>query len=185
MNATAFVVGPPDGPSTALIDMARRLDFVAVLPYGGIAQAEQQAALTPICFFLFAPVPDVGSLHGVADAIRFSSGRRIRFCPLIYFSDSPHRDTVTRCINMGFDDVITQPFTQARVSARIHRQIGKPLIYYETASYFGPDRRERVTGPNRAAETRLGGKFRRLEIVRDIADGVNVLRDEPSSQQVG
>ena len=43
MKATAFVVGPQDGPGAALMDMAKGLDFGAVLPYGGIVQAEQQA----------------------------------------------------------------------------------------------------------------------------------------------
>lgn len=185
MNATAYIVGPMDGAGAALMELARRLEFVEVLPYAGIAQAELQASVTPLCFFLFAPVSDPASLQGIADAIRFSPGRRIRFCPLIYFSESPQRVTISRCINMGFDDVITRPFTGARVASRIERQIGRSLLYYETASYFGPDRRDRVTAPTRVAETRLGGQFRRLEIVRDTIHGVNVLRDEPYVQQQG
>lgn len=79
---------------------------------------------------------------------------------------------------MGFDDVITMPFTRARVAERIERQIGQSHIYYETPGYFGPDRRDRVTAPKRPAETRLGGQFRRLEIVRNLMTGVNVVRDD-------
>ena len=178
MKAAAFIVGPPDGPGAALMDLARRLGFAAALPYGGVAQAEQQANQTPICFFLFAAVPDVGALRGVADAIRFCPSRRVRFSPLIYFSESPSIETITRCINMGFDDVITMPFTRSRVAGRIERQIGQSHVYYETPGYFGPDRRDRVTGPKRPAESRVGGQFRRLEIVRNLISGVNVVRDD-------
>jgi hypothetical protein len=178
MKAAAYIVGPMDGPGAALTDMARQLRFAAVLPYAGVAQAEQQINRTPVCFFLFAAVPDVGALRHVADAIRFCPSRRVRFSPLIYFSESPSIETITRCINMGFDDVITMPFTRSRVAERIDRQVGHSHIYYETPGYFGPDRRDRVTGPQRAAETRLGGQFRRLEIVRNLMTGVNVVRDD-------
>jgi hypothetical protein len=178
MKAAAFVVGPPDGPGAALMDMARRLSFSSVLPYAGVLQAEQQTNRTPVCFFLFAAVPDVSTLRGVAEAIRFYPSRRVRFSPLIYFSESPSVDTITRCINMGFDDIITMPFTRARVAERIDRQIGQSHVYYETPGYFGPDRRDRVTGSKRPAETRVGGQFRRLEIVRNLMTGVNVVRDD-------
>ena len=178
MKAAAYIVGPLDGPGAALMDLGRRLGFSAVLPYAGVAQAEHQANHTPICFFLFAAVPDVGTLRGVAEAIRFCPSRRVRFSPLIYFSESPSVETITRCINMGFDDVITMPFTRGRVAERIDRQIGQSHVYYETPGYFGPDRRDRVTGLQRAAETRAGGQFRRLEIVRNLLTGVNVVRDD-------
>jgi hypothetical protein len=178
MKAAAYIVGPMDGPGAALMDLARRLGFSAVLPYAGVAQAEQQSVRTPVCYFLFAAVPDVGALRGVAEAIRFCPSRRVRFSPLIYFSESPSIETITRCINMGFDDVITMPFTRSRVAERIDRQVGQSHVYYETPGYFGPDRRDRVTGPRRAAETRAGGQFRRLEIVRNLLTGVNVVRDD-------
>lgn len=178
MQAAAYVVGPVDGPGQALSEMAQRFDFSTVLPYAGIAQAERQASITPVCFFLFAAVNDVETLRDVADAIRFCANRRIRFSPLIYFSESPQVETITRCINMGFDDVITMPFTDRRVMARIDRQIGRALTYYETPGYFGPDRRDRVTAPQRAAETRSGGQFRRLEIVRNPMTGITVTRDD-------
>lgn len=182
MKATAFVVGPLDGPGAAIVDLARRLSFGNVLPYGGLAQAEQQASITPVCYFLFAAVPDVDTLRGVAEAIRFSPSRRIRFSPLIYFSESPHVETITRCINMGFDDIITMPFTRARMAERIERQVGQNLVYYETPGYFGPDRRDRVTAPRRAGETRIGGQFRRLEIVRNLLTGISVVRDDLYTQ---
>ena len=43
MKAAAYIVGPLDGPGAALMDLGRRLGFSALLPYAGVAQAEQQA----------------------------------------------------------------------------------------------------------------------------------------------
>jgi hypothetical protein len=183
MKATAYVVGPLDGPAALLLDLARRLSFGSVQHYAGLAQAEQQASVTPVCYFLFAAVPDVGTLRGVAEAIRFSPSRRVRFSPMIYFADSPNVETITRCINLGFDDIITLPSSRTRVAERIDRQVGQNLVYYETPGYFGPDRRDRVTGPTRAGESRLGGQFRRLEIVRNLMTGVTVVRDDSYSNQ--
>ncbi|HTN63404.1 MAG TPA: hypothetical protein VL147_17935 [Devosia sp.] len=182
MKATAFIIGPPDGPGAALTDMAHLLGFTTVLPYGGIGAAERQAHLTPVCYFLFAAVPDVAALRGVAEAIRFCPSRRVRFSPMMYFSESPSVETISACINLGFDDIVTMPFTRQRMAERIERQVGQTLTYYETAGYFGPDRRDRVTAPKRAGESRIGGQFRRLEIVRNISSGVNVLRDDHYAQ---
>lgn len=178
MKATAYVVGPSDGPGAALTEMVKRFNFASVRPYAGVAQAEQQARQTPVCFFLFGAVAEVDTLRGVAEAIRFSASRRIRFSPLIYFSESPSIEAITSCINMGFDDVITMPFTRSRVMERINRQVGSRFIYYETASYFGPDRRGRLPIAPRPIESRQGRPFRRMEIVRNLATGVTVVRDD-------
>jgi len=178
MKATAYVVGPHDGPGAGLTEMVRQFDFVTVQRFAGVIQAEQQAARTPVCFFLFAAVDNVGNLRAIADAIRFSANRRIRFSPLMYFSESPSSQAIGRCIEMGFDDVVTMPFTPARVMERMTRQIGRRFTYYETARYFGPDRRGRLAMPQRVEEVEPDGQFRRLEILRHLGTGVNVVRDD-------
>lgn len=177
VKASAFVVGPRDGPGAALRDVAARLGFETVLPFAGAAQAEQQAAQTPLMFFLFAAVDDPRTLKLAADAIRFCPSRRVRFSPLIYFSESPSLAAIRLCVAMGFDDVLTVPFIEQRVAGRIGRQIDRTQVYFETGSYFGPDRRrtqEAVTDSGRGAS----GQHRRIEIIRSIANGVSVLRDD-------
>ncbi len=178
MRAYAYVIGPEDGPGAALMDIARGLGFSGVSPFTTLAQAEQQTLQTPICFFLFSATDNVAALRGAADSIRFSASRRLRFSPLIYFAESPSVEAITTCLNMGFDDIITMPFTRRRVLDRISRQVGQTMVYYETSSYFGPDRRGRITAPQPHRDSRAGGQFRRLEIVRSLINGVNVLRDE-------
>jgi hypothetical protein len=180
MKASAFVVGSQDGPGATLTDLARNLRFEAVQPYSGLPAVERQAHQTPLCFFLFATVADVRTLAPIAEAIRFSPSRKVRFNPLMYFCDNPSVEIIKACVNMGFDDVVTRPFSQQRVGDRIQRQIGQTLIYYETATYFGPDRRDREGAPAsmRPANAPAGGQFRRLEIVRTLMTGINVVRDQ-------
>jgi hypothetical protein len=172
-------VGPRDGAGAALVDLARAVGFESVARYQGLVRAEKQAAKTPLIFFLCAPVKDVRSLQPMADAIRFSPSLKLRFLPLIYFARDPSLDTVKHCIRMGFDDVIALPIAGDDVSGRISRQIGVIQTYYETATYFGPDRRNRDGGTERSRESdHGGGQFRRIEIVRNPDTGVDVIRDD-------
>lgn len=178
MNAAAFVVGPRDGASAALHDLAHAVGFMPVERYAGLARAEKQARTTPLMFFLCAEVADVSSLKPTADAIRFSPNADLRFSPLLYFTRSASIDTIKACIRMGFDDVIALPYSAGDLSERIFRQVGRTHTYYETATYFGPDRRNR-TGSSRSPDSdHGGGQYRRIEIIRSPETGVNVLRDD-------
>ncbi|UYN99191.1 MAG: hypothetical protein KIT02_14885 [Devosia sp.] len=179
MRAYAYIVETANRPGDALSDVARSVGFEGTAPFSGLSQAAHQLAHTPICFFLFAATKNLSPYRQVADSIRFSANRRLRFSPMIYFTDAASAEEIGACINMGFDDIITMPFSRQRVIDRLARQIGTPLTYYETASYFGPDRRGRGQLPDRGADTRLsmGGQHRRIEIVRHISTGVSVLSD--------
>ncbi|WP_374627392.1 hypothetical protein [Devosia sp.] len=170
MKACAYVVGPSDGAGQALRDMARALGFAVVLPFAGLAAAETQAHQTPLLFFLFAAVDEVSALKPVADSIRFSPGRRIRLSPLVYFAESPSHDQIRLCIDMGFDDVITLPFTPQRITGRLKRMVERPIVFHETGAYLGPERRSTASD--------LRSQYRRLEIMRTANAGVSVLRDE-------
>ena len=178
MNACAYVVGPREGAGAIVYAIAETLEFDTIRPYQGVAEAERQEEITPLCFFLFAEVPDVRQLARPAQAIRFSGGRRLRFSPLIYFSANPSVDAIRQCISMGFDDVITQPFTRQRVVPRVMRQNDTELVYFETSSYFGPDRRTNTEERIAQEERRGDSQYRRLEIVRRPLTGVNVIRDD-------
>jgi DNA-binding response OmpR family regulator len=169
LRATALIVGPTDGPGAALADLSRSLGLTSTIPYTSVAAAEARAQQTPLLFFLFAAAEDVSTLKPVADAIRFAPSRRIRFSPLVYFAESPSVEAIRACTEMGFDDVITLPFTQRRVTDRLKRLVDHMQVYHETASYLGPDR-----GRAGSAER----QFRRLEIIRTAVGGVNVMRDE-------
>lgn len=182
MKAYAYVVGPQDMAWTSLFSLAGDLGFAGVSSYRGLSQVEQQAGETPVCYFLFSAVPDLRQIQPVADAIRFSAARTIRFSPMVYCAEDPSMETIKACINMGFDDIVALPQTPEKLRRRLDRQIGHNMVFYETAGYFGPDRRNRVAAlkPSPVVQ-RLGGPFRRLEIVRNLLEGVLVLRDDFSS----
>ena len=181
MKAYAYVVGSGDGAWQTLFDMAGALDFAGVSDYRGISQVEQQAGETPVCYFLFSAAA-MSDIRPVADAIRFSAARAIRFSPMVYCAEAPSVDTTMACINMGFDDIVALPQSRPSLRQRLARQIGRHMVFYETPGYFGPDRRNRIALPEHPPLAgRAGGSFRRLEIVRNLLDGVSVLRDEFSS----
>ena len=179
MRAAAFVVGPRDGAGATLMDLARAIGFESVQRYQGLVRAERQSLTTPLVFFLCAPTKDVRTLKPMADAVRFSPSLKLRFLPLIYFAREPSLETVRQCIAMGFDDVIALPIGGDDAGDRIARQIGRIQTYYETATYFGPDRRNRTGGPERSTGSdHGGGQFRRIEIVRNPDTGIDVISDD-------
>jgi hypothetical protein len=181
MNAAAFVVGPKDGPAAIVYDLAATLGFRTILPFAGVDDAERQAVQTPLCFFLFAEVPQLRQLTGPAQAIRLSPNFRVRFSPLIYLCRRAPLEMIRGLINMGFDDVITEPFSQQRVAPRLERQVETQLVYFETSSYFGPDRRHRDVSRH-DAERRGEGEFRRFEIVRHLSSSPDVVTHDHYQQ---
>ena len=161
------------------MDLAQAIGFESVQRYSGLARADKQVAKTPLVFFLCAPTKDVRTLKPMADALRFSPSLKLRFLPLIYFARDPSLETVKQCIAMGFDDVIALPIGGDDAGDRIARQIGSITTYYETATYFGPDRRNRDGGPARSSGSdHGGGTFRRIEIRRNPETGVDVISDD-------
>ena len=178
MNAGAFVVGPEGPVSDALFPLAQQAGLAPVQRYSGLANAEKQLAETPLVFFLCAAVPDIKTLKPMADAIRFSPSRRIRFSPLVYLVNSPSVEVIRACINMGFDDIIALPCPPRLVAERVARQIGQLCIYYETSTYFGPDRRGRIEADLGDPRRGNGEQFRRIEIMRTVEAGIDVIKDD-------
>ena len=178
MNAGAFVVGPENPVSDALFPLAQQVGMAPVMRYSGLAKAERQLSETPLVFFLCAAVSDIRTLKPMADAIRFSPSRRIRFSPLIYFAHSPSREAIQACINMGFDDIIALPCPPRLLAERIARQVGQLCIYCETSNYFGPDRRGGIEADRSDPRRGNGTQFRRIEIMRMIETGIDVIKDD-------
>ncbi len=161
-----------------LLELARGIGLGPIHRYSDLAKAEAQTAETPLVFFLFAATDDVRRLKPLADAIRFSPGRRLRFSPLIYFARGPSIEAIRSCINMGFDDVIALPYEGPSLEHRIAQQIGQTCVFYETSTYFGPDRRNRLETDQGDPRRGSGGQFRRMEIIRTPDKGVEVLRED-------
>lgn len=177
MNACAYVVAPAKGPGT-LLEAAHALDFELVLPFRGTPAAERQTARTPLVFFLFETAADPRTHAPVVASIRASAKADISFAPLIFFARNPSRETIRTCINMGFDDIVTLPFARPQLRQRLDRQMDGTCVYFQTDSYFGPDRRNRLQDFSDHSGRGSGGQFRRFEILRSPHGGVRVLSDE-------
>lgn len=177
MNACVFIVAPAGGPGS-LLDTANALDLGAVLPFRGVAGAERQARRKPLVFFLFDAVADPRTHAPVATAIRASSSPAIRFAPLVCFTRDPSPEAIRACINMGFDDIVTLPVSRPQLRRRIDRQVDTRCVYYETQTYFGPDRRNRLHETSEHSGRGRGGQFRRFEILRSSRNGVRILSNE-------
>ena len=177
MRAFAYVVAPEKQAGAALRDLARQVGFEAVHDFIDVLGAERQALLTPLLYFLFSSVSRPFALKPIAQAIRAAQTPRVCFAPMIYFAETASIEVIKGCINMGFDDVIALPVGLGSLEERLERQIARPLVYFETATYFGPDRRGRLEHEEGHSLRGTGGEYRRLEIIRSPA-GINVIKDD-------
>lgn len=166
--------------SVALIgDIATDLAFSTVRPYMGLADAERRSKATPINFYLFDYSPDFKKSVAQIAEIRASQQLRVRFAPLICFVETPSKEAIIECVNAGFDDVLTIPWIASAIKSRLAKQVNTKLVYFETDSYFGPDRRRFNEDARKRGQTApaAGFGFRRYEFMRNHFAGVQVMQD--------
>lgn len=165
--------------SVSLIgDIAADLGFAAVRPYACIADSNRISKVHPINFFLFDYSPEFEKTKAWIDEIRNCHHLRVRFSPLICFVESPSQEIIIECVNAGFDDILTLPWSARKFKDRLFKQVKHKNIYFETDTYFGPDR-SRYTKEHQhsGAVPTPGLGFRRYEFVRDKQYGVQILQD--------
>lgn len=179
MFASAFIVGPQDGPGLALKQLSTDIGFRRVEWLSDVSEAEEQAKTTPVCYFMFPSSLNEATLRQVSALVRGSRNRQVEFAPLISFCEVPSERNIRTYLNMGFDDILVPPFHAKNVKARLELQMARRIIFFETATYFGPDRR-RMEGFNADGHALRGkgGDHRRIEMVRDPNIGVKILKDE-------
>lgn len=185
----AFVVGDERALTTPLFDVGHDMGFAALHPYEGLVQVKQQVERTPVCFFLCAEVINPIVLSPVLNAIRASARRRIRFAPIVYFCESPSAETVALCAALGFDDVLTTPFTPHRIAARLFRLVSQPQTYWETDTYLGPQRTAKSGTKSPTLQARDNRAYtRRYDFQRNPEAGIIMLREDvlsPSMPAIG
>lgn len=157
-------------------EIAHGVGFSSVLQYNSLAQVEKQSTQTPICFFLFEQVSDISQLNKIMKQLRTCKRHNVRFFPLIYLCDFPSPEIITQCISMGFDDIITKPTDEVGVKKRLSMQLERPLTYYETDGFFGPDRR-RIAGKNQLKKTQQRGieKCLQYKFERNTKEGISII----------
>jgi hypothetical protein len=170
-------MGGNDAQIALINDLARDLGFRQVTPYFNLLAVEELTRKVPNNFFLFATDGELGQIKSQIQNIRNSSRPRVRFSPLICFVEVPLPMLISQCIQIGFDDILTLPWDPAQMVPRLRRQINAPITFYETSTYFGPDRRR--FSQKRAGSTiyKKSQGYRRIDIRRDPVHGVQILGD--------
>lgn len=177
MQTTAFVVGADEATATVIKNLARQIGFVPVLNYRGLAEMEARMLAAPLAFVLFPPVDRLEKYRPIIGDIRGSREDRVRYAPMVYFSEVPSLDTIRMGIGLGFDDIVTMPVALKSVRERLAHQLDRPVTYYGTDTYFGPDRRGRLPVEESHSQRGTGGSHRRIEIIRSLK-GIRVLQDD-------
>lgn len=188
IGAGAIVVGDAAGTGEPLLAAAAECGFVFVrhLDLDGHVPLSELTAGARLSFFLFAEAGDPRVHAPVIAEIRHSPTRELAYAPLAYFTYNGSEDLIDACIGLGFDEVIGMPLSCERLKTGLMRQIETPQVYYETAEYFGPDRR-RLSEP-RLADAFLRGlngvpAARRIEFRRSLTTGIAILEDNAKSGQ--
>ncbi len=171
-------MGGNDAQVALINDLARDLGFRQVTPFSGLVHAEELTRKVPNNFFLFASDGELGPIKSQVQNIRNSTRPRVRYSPLICFIEVPLPMLISQCIQIGFDDILTLPWDPKQMMPRLRRQLNTQITYYETSNYFGPDRRR--FGKKRSTPARIYREsqgYRRIDIKRDTAHGVQILGD--------
>jgi CheY-like chemotaxis protein len=150
--------------------LAERVGFRLVLSAG-----RAEAVPDPICFFLidYRVVDD--DKRQLLMRLRSSPAPDLRFAPVIVVVGSCPAEEVMRYVRLGFDDVIALPASAATLASRLETQLSSEHTYYETATYFGPDRRRapREETPN---GNRPAGRVIEHHFIRDPLSGIRLVR---------
>lgn len=186
MQSAAFVVGPMDGPCQAIIQLCQDLGFATTSHYVGPDQVEAQSRRTPVCFFLVSSATRKSAISEFVTDIRHHRDRALRFSPLLFLCEDPSSRTISFCVQAGFDDIVAPPFTAPRLAERVKAQLNTPMTYFETETYFGPDRRrKREFSPLFPEQRGASTPVRQFEVRRDLRHGIQVTTSRNTTLQAG
>jgi hypothetical protein len=157
-QTTALIAASNGGNRDELIDLAATIGFGIVL---SADQGGDVRPAGPITFFLLHHDDPPGRKRSVLHTLRVSRDDNLRFAPVIVAGRKLTLDTARRYAEEGFDDVISLPAPIEATRARLAEQLGQPRIYFETADYFGPDRRRYETRPRFSTKAYVLWHFQR------------------------
>lgn len=115
----------------------------------------------------------------VIQEARANQDDNIRFMPIIMLTSNQNERIIRKFLALGCDDIILYPCTSQPLANRLRMQIDQQFDYFQTAKYFGPDRRKKEHDEDHP--DRRGGKnsyYRHIEIRRDLRGGVKVLSSQ-------
>lgn len=130
-----------------------------------------------LAYFLFHYEISPELLRHAIGAIRADG--RFRFNPAVVVVGECSETEALRYINLGFDDILLLPQSARVIERRLSRQLGTPVSYFETDTYFGPDRRRANVLSAAQRDLRTPGRHRHVRyLIQRSGHGVDVLRRE-------
>ncbi len=143
----------------------------------------------PLPFVFVDASLSADEVREVFAAVRTHAELPVRFLPIIVLSRSREAQIILHHIELGCDDIVTMPLTAAALLERLKRQVAGVRDYFQTESYFGPDRRRHELGRTGTREDRGSGDhpFRHFTIERSAQHGISVIGSQmhrPSTEQI-
>lgn len=151
-----------------------RAGFLAMQPLG--AQQDQVLHAFRLNYFLVHHELGPETLEAVLRSVRASIIDDVRYAPVVLFAADGPFEQYLSYIDMGFDDIITLPENATIVEQRLIAQLDTEHTYFETATYFGPDRRRmEVEVPQQFQRSDAPHSHVRHYFARDPRRGIVVL----------
>lgn len=88
-------------------------------------------------------------------AVRGHDADVIRLSPIIAFVRKPTRETIRHLLGLGVDDIVLAALGPGEFWLRLKLLLAKPMEFFETTEYFGPDRRRGLTPKEGLEEGRI------------------------------
>ena len=177
-DCCACLVADTEAQLTTLQTMAARTGF-GLTCVGLDAWRARGAGDPSVTFFFFHYRVHETDLAAALAEIRGQDDLNLRFSPAIAVVGECTEQDVLRFIELGFDDIVVLPEAPRILRRRFASQLNANITYFETPTYFGPDRRRAVHDPTAATRRGHGpSEHTRYQIRRSPRDGIRVLRRE-------
>lgn len=129
-------------------------------------------------FLVHFGMPD-GEKAAFLTLLRQNSINRVRLAPVVLVAQDCDLDTFLGFIEMGFDDILCLPDSAGLLVDRLVSQLNHDILYIETSTYFGPDRRRmELPGATHAARVSSVHMHTKLTIHRSLAEGPVILHKQ-------
>lgn len=174
-QTSAYILGADNAAVMRLDGLVRSAGFAQTRRFVSASDVVQRRH-AHIAFIFLDEALDPATLAAVRADIRGCADAGLRFMPIIQFSRDVSAKARRAKAALGFDDVIDPEGTGEEIARRLEMQLDRNRDYFETATYFGPDRRL-----GRAADAGPGlvvHPCRHYVIRRIPASGIKVVRQE-------
>jgi hypothetical protein len=138
-------------------------------PYGGGIEPRG-----PICFYPVDHRAGDDEMRDFLAQLRASPLPDVRFAPVIVVAEES-AGALPDYRRWGFDDVIILPDDRHELTARFAAQLHREILYYETPTYLGPDRRRKARAKVREP-ARPSSRANEHRFVRDPLEGTHPVR---------